>query len=124
VRLTHVSDDGYFRTTFAAGSNHDRRTMRVVGTDEDATVATQLLESHPDVGLNVFDKMADMNMSVGVWQRSGHKNLSRHFRTVPFSSFKSQAFPARIGPDRATRVNRDTLGLTEDTGMWSLARNL
>ena len=83
MRVSHIGDDSFFRAAFPASSNHDRRAVRVVGTDIEAPMAAQFLKSHPDVRLDVFHQMADMDMSVGVRQRGGDKDLTRHFRTVP-----------------------------------------
>ena len=50
------------------GRDHDRRAVRVVGADEMHLVALHALEAHPDVGLDVFDQMAEVDGAVGVGQ--------------------------------------------------------
>jgi hypothetical protein len=58
-------------------------------------MATQLLEPNPDVSLNIFDKMANMNVAVCVRQRGGHENLTRHFwtfRSTKIYSSKPEQF--------------------------------
>ena len=58
------------------GADHDRRAVRVVGTDVDAPVAAQLLEAHPDVGLDVLDQVAEMDRAVGVGQGCGDEDFA------------------------------------------------
>ena len=52
--------------------------MRIVRTDEDAAVPTQFLKADPDVRLRVLDQVAEVNVPVGVGQRGGDENLTRH----------------------------------------------
>ena len=72
VSVTHVGNQCFFATAFLPGTNHDRRAVRIVGANEDALMAAQLLEPDPNVGLDVFDQMADVDVPVRVWQRGGH----------------------------------------------------
>ena len=61
------------------GRNHDRRAVGVVGTDEVHLVALHALEPHPDVGLDVFHDVADVEVAVGVGQGGGDEELAgRH----------------------------------------------
>ncbi len=53
-----------------ARAEHDRRAVRVAGAHVDAVVAAQLLEAHPDVGLDVLDQVAHVDGPVGVRQRA------------------------------------------------------
>ena len=79
VSVTHVGDQRGLAAAFLSSTNHDRRAVRVVGTDEDALVAAQLLKADPNVGLDVLDQMADVDVSVRVRQRGGHQNSTwRH----------------------------------------------
>jgi hypothetical protein len=57
------------------GAQHDRRAVGVVGADVMAFVAAQLLEAHPDVGLDVFDQMPEVDRAVGVGQGAGDQDL-------------------------------------------------
>jgi len=45
---------------------HDRRAMGVVGTDVNAAISAELLKSNPDIGLDVFDQVTNVNRPVGV----------------------------------------------------------
>ncbi len=55
---------------------HDRRAVGVVGADVIAQVAAAALVANPDIGLDVFHQVADVNGTVGVGQRAGNENLS------------------------------------------------
>ena len=54
----------------------DRRAVRVVGTHVDAAVADQLLEPHPDVGLDVLEQIPDVDVAVGVGQGGSDENAT------------------------------------------------
>jgi hypothetical protein len=43
-----------------------------------AFVTAHFLEAHPDIGLDVFDQMAEVNAAVGIGQGGGNKNLAGH----------------------------------------------
>ena len=58
------------------GADHDRRAVGVVGADVDAAVPAELLEADPDVGLEVLDQVADVDVAVGVGQGAGDQNPS------------------------------------------------
>ena len=64
----HAGDQLFRRDAFLLGAQHDRRAVRVVGTDVPALVAGHFLEAHPDIGLDVFDQVAEVNGAVGVGQ--------------------------------------------------------
>ena len=70
-------DQGLGGDAFLLGAQHDRRAVGVVGADIVALVAAHLLEAHPDVGLDVFDEMAQMDGAVGIGQGGGDENLAR-----------------------------------------------
>jgi len=59
---------------------HDRRAVRVVGADEVQLVSLHSLEAHPDVGLDVFHDVPDMERAIGVRQRGGDEDLAGHPR--------------------------------------------
>ena len=61
---------------FGARAQHDRGAVGVVGADVVALVATHLLEAAPDVGLNVFDQVAQVDRAVGVGQGAGDQDLA------------------------------------------------
>ena len=62
------------------GRNHDGRAVGVVGAYKIDRVALHALETHPDVGLDVFHDVADVEIAVGIRQGGGHEQLARHSR--------------------------------------------
>ena len=65
----HACDERLGRDALLFRAQHDRRAMGVVGADVMHLVPTHLLEAHPDIGLNVFDQVAEMDRAVCVRQR-------------------------------------------------------
>ncbi len=63
------SFDKLFRayTLFSRG-NHDWSAVCVVGAEVQATVAAQLMEADPDIGLQIFDQMTYMYRAVCIRQ--------------------------------------------------------
>jgi hypothetical protein len=74
----HAFDQRLRRDAFLLGAQHDRRAVRVVGADVPALVAAHLLEAHPDVGLDVFDQVAEVDGAVGVGQGGGDEDFAGH----------------------------------------------
>ena len=56
--------------------------MGIVGADVVAFVAAQTLETHPDVGLDVFDHVAEVNGAVGIRQGAGYEYAAFGLRHV------------------------------------------
>ena len=75
--FAHVGDERFFAAPLVPGADHDGGAVRVVGAQVDAAVAAQLLESHPDVGLDVLDQVPQVNVSVGVRQGGRDQNFPR-----------------------------------------------
>ena len=57
---------GLFGDAPFPGALHDRGAVCIIRTEVDAAMAAQLLETDPDVGLDVLHQMADVNRSIGV----------------------------------------------------------
>src|ERR1700693_4921576 len=87
--------------TFGLGLEHDRRPVRVIGTEEMHDIAEHPLEADPDIGLDVLHDVADMEWAVGVGQSSGDKKLAGHRDSLPRSA--AGARPSRV---RALRMPR------------------
>lgn len=51
---------------FLLGVQHDGRAMRVVGTHIVGPMIVHVLEAHLDIGLDVFDQVADASRPVGI----------------------------------------------------------
>src|SRR6266849_2272331 len=60
------------------GLEHDRRAVRVVRADEMHDISEHPLEAYPDVGLDVFHDMPDVERAVGVGQRGGDEEFAGH----------------------------------------------
>ena len=58
------------------GFQHCSRTVSVVGANVNAPLPAELLEPHPDIGLDVFDQMSNMDRPVGVGQGRGDQDLA------------------------------------------------
>ncbi len=60
------------------GGDHDGRAVGVVCTHKVNRVALHALVPHPDVGLDVFHDVADMEVAVGVGEGGRNEELARH----------------------------------------------
>jgi hypothetical protein len=58
--------------------NHDGRAVGVVRTHKVHCIALHALVPDPDVGLDVFHDVADMEVAVGVGEGGGNEELARH----------------------------------------------
>ena len=74
------------RDAFFFRAQHDRRAVRVVSADVMALVAAQALEAYPNIGLDVFDHVAEVNRAVGIRQGAGDKNAAFFSRAAWQSS--------------------------------------
>jgi hypothetical protein len=77
VRAVHRCDQLDLGHTLLPRAQHNRRTMRVVRAHVRHVVSAQTLKTHPDIRLNVFDEMPDVNMAVGIGQGTGDENPAR-----------------------------------------------
>ena len=78
--LVHAGDQRFRGDAFLFGAQHDGRTMRVVGTDICCIVADELLKTHPDIGLDIFDQMTQVDGPVSVGQRGSDEQSTFHGR--------------------------------------------
>ena len=60
--------------------NHDRRAVRVVSTHKVHLMPAHALEAYPNIGLNVFHDVANMEVAVGIRQRRGDKQFALGWR--------------------------------------------
>ncbi len=72
----HRCDELFRRDACLFGGEHDRRAMGVIGAHEVHAVAHQALRAYPDVGLDVTDQMAEVQMAVGVGQGIGDQDVA------------------------------------------------
>ena len=81
--LRHPRDQCFRRNAFGLCLDHDRRAVRVFGTDIDAVMPLHALKAHPDIGLYGLDEVPKMQRSVGVRQRTGNEYLAGHGQPGP-----------------------------------------
>ena len=74
--LLHPGDQRLRRDAFLLRPQHDRRAMSIVSTDIMTLMPAHLMEPDPDIGLDVFDKMAQMNRTVGIGQGAGDEDFA------------------------------------------------
>ena len=74
--LLHPGDQGFRRDPFLLSPQHDGCAVGIIGADIMAFMPAHLLEPHPDVGLNIFDEMAEVNGTVGVGEGAGNENFA------------------------------------------------
>ena len=61
---------------FFLGAQHDGGAVGIIGADVVAFMAAQSLEAYPDVGLDIFDHVTEVNRAVGIGQGAGDKNAA------------------------------------------------
>ena len=74
--LIHLPDQGFLGPTLLSSPNHDRRAVGVVGAQEDAPVPGKILKSDPNIGLDVFHQMTNMDGTIRIREGSGNKDPS------------------------------------------------
>ncbi len=60
------------RVTQLLGFEHDRCAVGIVGAYVSAVHTAQFLEAHPNVGLDIFHQMAEVNSTIGIGQGAGN----------------------------------------------------
>ena len=76
VLLTDPVDQLLGRNAFPLRAEHDGGAMGIVGANVVTVLATHLLVAHPDIGLNVFQQVPQMDRAVGVRQGAGNQNIA------------------------------------------------
>ena len=76
VLLPNARDQLFRRDAFLLSAQHDRCAMGIVSADVVAGVALHFLKAHPDVGLYIFDQVAEVDAAVGVGQGGGDEYLA------------------------------------------------
>ena len=66
MSLRHLGDQFHLGPIFLLGPDHDSRAVSVISTEVDRAVATQLLKTHPDVSLDVFHEVSQVDVPVGI----------------------------------------------------------
>ncbi|OIQ63398.1 hypothetical protein GALL_550610 [mine drainage metagenome] len=73
-----VGDELLRRLAGLFGGDHDGRAVGIVRPDEMNHVPLRALEAHPDVGLDVFHDVTNVEMAVGIGERGGDEELAGH----------------------------------------------
>ena len=86
MELPHFLDQILRRAVFLPRPDHDRRAVRIIRANVNAFVSPHFLEPDPIIRLKIFQKMAQMDIAVGI--RQGRRNNDSAFFHVKFSSKK------------------------------------
>ena len=84
IRQSHVDEQPlcrnqfFFAASFFSRANHDRGAVGIISTNVNAAIANQLLKTNPNIRLDVFDQVTDVDRSVGVGQGAGDQDLACH----------------------------------------------
>ena len=55
-----------FRNSLLTCADHDRRAVRIIATNVNTAISTQFLKPAPNIGLNVFHQVPEMNGTIGI----------------------------------------------------------
>lgn len=69
--LVDFGDEFFGGDVSLLGAEHDRGPVGIIAADIEARMALKLLKAHPDVGLDMFHQVAEMNRAIGVGQGAG-----------------------------------------------------
>ena len=72
----HVGNNLLLGAAFGPGPDRDRSAVSVVGADIDCPVADHFLKPDPDIGLQILNEMADVNMAIRVGKGGSDEKLS------------------------------------------------
>jgi hypothetical protein len=73
VSRLHLSYQLLLAPAFLPCSYHDCSAMRVIGTYKNTFATYQLLKPYPNVSLDVFDHVTNVNVTVGIRQSSSNQ---------------------------------------------------
>ena len=74
----NLRDEFLRRNAGFFGRDHDRCAMRIIGPDEMHFATRHALMPDPDIGLDVFHDVTEVERRVGVRQGSGNEQLAGH----------------------------------------------
>jgi hypothetical protein len=78
VFTVHAFNQGFGCNALSFSAQHDGRAVGIVSANVMALVPLHFLEAHPDIGLNVFHKVPEVNGTIGVGQGGSDENFARH----------------------------------------------
>ena len=97
--LADLLDERLRRHSFLLGLEHDRRAVPVVRAHVRAAVAAPALEPHPDVGLDVFHQMPEVDRAVRVRQCARHQeSASRDGHGIDSVASRGTGWPRTLAP--------------------------
>ena len=64
--VMHAGNQSVRRDAFFFGAQHDRGAMGIVGANIIGFVSAHFLEAHPNVGLDIFNQMAQVDVAVRI----------------------------------------------------------
>ena len=76
MRRAHFSDELLLRNALLLGADHDGGAVSVVGTDVNAAMTAHFLKPHPNICLQIFYQMTDVDRAIGIRQRRGYEDFS------------------------------------------------
>ena len=76
VRGLDGRNEGFRRGAGLLGRQHDRRAVGVVGADKAHRATHQALRPDPDIGLDIADQMAKVQVAIGVGQGVGDQDFA------------------------------------------------
>ena len=76
VLVPDTVDQALGGDAFPLGTEHNSSTMSIVRANVVAVLATHFLIAHPDIRLNVFQQMAQVDGAIGVRQGAGYQNIA------------------------------------------------
>jgi hypothetical protein len=93
MRGLHLVEKGFGLATFLLCAKHGRSAVGVIAADVKTIMATELLEAHPVVGLEILDEMTEMDARIHVGQATRHENLASLFHPDLRGKPMAAAFP-------------------------------
>ena len=72
----HIGNHLFWSHTQLLSLEHDRCAMGIICTDEVDGVAAQALITHPDISLDMFQHVAEVNGAICVRQGTGNQNFT------------------------------------------------
>ena len=92
-------DESFRGHPFLLGLEHDGGAVSVVGAHVRAAAAESALEPHPDVGLDVFHHVPEVNRAVGVGQSARHhESASRFGHGIDSVAWPGDGRPRTLAP--------------------------
>lgn len=64
------------RNTLSLSAEHNGGAMSIIRTHIHTVMPSELLQAHPDIGLDSFHHMAEMNGAIGIGESAGYQDLS------------------------------------------------